>query len=1157
MNSLPTNCMPEGTQAACLPVNEAQRLETLRNLGLLDSAPSESFDRATRLAAALLRVPIVLISLVDEHRQWFKSRIGLSATETSREVSFCAHAVFNRAPLLVVDATRDARFAGNPLVTGTPHIRAYLGIPIFSKEGHAIGTLCAIDIEVHAFTDEDVRNLADCTKVLEDLIHFQEISQNTNAILRLSAEREQRFQCLVSLTSQVIWTNNAEGRMQGEQPGWGAFTGQTFDEYQNFGWASAVHPADAEPTIDEWNRCVDEKRPFLFEHRVRRHDGVYRICSIDAAPILHEDGTIREWVGVHHDITERRQQEEKIRAQEAHFHFLADSVPQMVWTARPDGFADYYNQQWFAYTGMNPQDTERGEWGPVHPDDIQNSKQVWEHSVQTGEPYQVEHRFKRSTDGAYRWHLCRAVRLHDQLGGTIKWFGSCTDVHDYKEAEARNLSLQAELEDRVRQRTAELEASEEFLDRAGEIAGIGAWSFDLRTEAIRWSDRTCLIHEMGPGHVPSLAEGLNYYTPESRVILEAAIQQCIENGTPYDLELTVITAKARTIWVRVAGELETQQGKAVRMFGVFQDITARKADEVERVQQHELIRVTLESIGDAVITTDAHGAVQWLNPVAARMTGWPIEEARGRPVDQVFQILHETTRKPASSPVMRALAESCAAGLPEHTVLVSKDGTEYGIQDSASPIRDDEGHSLGMVLVFHDVSEQRRLAKEVNYRASHDALTGLVNRAEFEIRLKHALVSAREEDACHALLFIDLDQFKLVNDACGHAVGDQLLRQVATIFQNVVRTRDTLARLGGDEFGVILEHCTAIQAQRVAGQLCESMENFRFTHDDQRFRIGASIGLVPLDSRWFDISALMQAADASCYAAKEAGRNRVHEWVETDERMKERQWEMQWVNRLEDALDEDKFQLYAQRIAPCSTKIAGLSIEILLRLTRPDGSIIAPSAFLPAAERFHMASRIDRWVVRAVVQWLQSHPLDAMDSIAINLSGQSIGDRSFHRYVAELVSSVSFDLRKLCFEITETAAITNMGDAAEFINSMRSFGIRIALDDFGSGSSSFGYLKNLRVDILKIDGQFVRDLLHDRLDHTAVCCFRDVAAVTGLKTVAEFVESEEVLAELRRIGIDFAQGFLIHRPEPLNNLVVAQTVLELNHKSTVARLAAR
>ena len=459
MTATSTTSSPAGTRAAFTPVDEARRLDTLRNLGLLDSAPSASFDRATRLAADLLQVPIVLISLVDENRQWFKSKIGLSATETSRQMSFCAHAVFDRKPLVVPDATRDARFVDNPLVIGTPYIRSYLGIPIFSREGHAIGTLCAIDTAVRAFTDLDVRKLTDCTELVEELIHSQELAKSTKDILGLANEREQRFQCLVSLTSQVIWTNSAEGRMEGEQPGWGAFTGQTFDQYQGFGWSAAVHPEDAQPSVDEWNNCVAAKSRFLFEHRVRRHDGVYRICSIDAAPILNADGSIREWVGVHHDITERRRQEEEIRAQEANFRFLADAVPQMVWTARPDGIADYYNQQWFSYTGMTRRQAERGDWGPIHPDDVQNSTLIWRQSVENGEPYQVEHRFKRITDGAYRWHLCRAVRLQDDLGGTVKWFGTCTDIHDYKEAEARNLGLQAELEDRVRLRTCELESA--------------------------------------------------------------------------------------------------------------------------------------------------------------------------------------------------------------------------------------------------------------------------------------------------------------------------------------------------------------------------------------------------------------------------------------------------------------------------------------------------------------------------------------------------------------------------------------------------------------------------------------------------------------------------------------------------------------------------
>lgn len=580
----------------------------------------------------------------------------------------------------------------------------------------------------------------------------------------------------------------------------------------------------------------------------------------------------------------------------------------------------------------------------------------------------------------------------------------------------------------------------------------------------------------------------------------------------------------------------TTSGRIGGIVIVTEDITARKLAEQKLAEQHALMRVTLDSIGDAVITTDQSGNVEWLNPVASRLTGWLLLEARGKPIDQVFHIVHEETRHLALSPTPRALAEGRIVSLPEHTVLIARDGTEHGIQDSAAPIRDDDGKVLGTVLVFHDVTEQRRLAREVSHRASHDALTGLANRFEFEARLRRAFASVREDGCVHALMCIDLDQFKLVNDACGHAAGDRLLREVAALFQGVTRSRDTLARLGGDEFGLLLEQCTVQQARRVAEQICERLENFRFVHDGRLFRVGASIGVAPFDGRWSSEAEAMQAADTACYAAKEAGRNRVHEWFDTDTLVKVRHGHTRWVTQLEAALDEHRFRLYAQRIEPCIGKESGLQFEVLLRLIDADGGIVAPNVFFPAAERFNMAGRIDRWVIREVLDWMMSQDMDRIETVAVNLSGQSIGDPAFHRYVVEQVSRVAKPER-LCFEITETAAITHMEEAKEFIAAMRKLGVRIALDDFGAGVASFGYLKLLAVDFLKIDGQFVRDILQNRLDHTVVCSFRDIAAACGLRTIAECVETAEVLQELRRIGIDFVQGYLIHRPEPLELLV--------------------
>jgi diguanylate cyclase (GGDEF)-like protein len=489
------------------------------------------------------------------------------------------------------------------------------------------------------------------------------------------------------------------------------------------------------------------------------------------------------------------------------------------------------------------------------------------------------------------------------------------------------------------------------------------------------------------------------------------------------------------------------------------------------------------------------------------------------------------------------LSEGTVIGLANHTLLLSRDGIEYGIEDSAAPIRNEKGDVLGVVLVFHDVSEQRRLSGEMSYRASHDTLTGLVNRAEFETRLRWMLHMARADHSENALLYIDLDEFKIINDTCGHAAGDQVLRQVAKLLGEVVRASDTLARLGGDEFAIILDHCSAKQALVLGQRICDHMESFRFMHEDRRFRIGASIGLVPVDDRWSSTEAIMQAADGSCYAAKEAGRNRVHCWFDGDRTMHARRGEMQWTSRLEQALEENRFLLFAQRITPLDHRHEGIHAEVLLRLLERDGSLVGPGAFLPAAERYHLASRIDRWVLQRALTWMQGLPAPVqgvVDTICVNLSGQSVGDRAFHAWAFELLTEAGARTRsRLCLEITETAAITNLTDAAQFVGKMRALGVRVALDDFGSGAASFGYLKTLAVDFLKIDGQFIRNLINDRLDEAAVRCFADVARVAGLRTVAECVENDEILSQLRAMGINFAQGYVFHRPSPIDELTLS------------------
>lgn len=588
-----------------------------------------------------------------------------------------------------------------------------------------------------------------------------------------------------------------------------------------------------------------------------------------------------------------------------------------------------------------------------------------------------------------------------------------------------------------------------------------------------------------------------------------------------------------------------EHGRVEAALVTANEVARRIAVKLE--DQIELLQVTMASIGDAVVTTDVGSRVTWLNPVAERLTGWTLADAVGQPISAVFNIIDAETRVATPSPATSSIRQDGPVGLPRQTLLISRDGTESGVEDTAAPIRNSAGEILGSVLVFHDVTAQRRMSGELTFRATHDALTGLVNRGEFELRLQRILANTHLSTTEHALLYIDLDQFKLVNDACGHSVGDQLLRQVSELLGSVVRVRDTLARLGGDEFGLILEHCNMARAQSVGQQICELMDDFRFTHEGRRFRIGASIGLVPMDARWVTTEALLQAADASCYSAKDAGRNRVHTWFDTDQEMLSRRGEMQWTTRIEQALDEDSFVLYGQRIQPMHADSGGAHAEVLLRMRAADGSLVSPGSFMPAAERFSMASRIDRWVVSNTLRWISELPsLELVQNLSINLSGQSIGDRAFqHWMLAALASAGRPTCTRLTLEITETSAVRNLAEASHFFAKARALGLRIALDDFGAGVASFGYLKGLDVDELKIDGQFIRNVVLDGLDAAAVRCFIDVAKVIGVKTVAEYVETEPVLERLREIGVDYAQGYLLHCPEPLDNMVQTSSLAAL------------
>ncbi len=571
-----------------------------------------------------------------------------------------------------------------------------------------------------------------------------------------------------------------------------------------------------------------------------------------------------------------------------------------------------------------------------------------------------------------------------------------------------------------------------------------------------------------------------------------------------------------------------------------EDIVERKQMQKALYTEKERAEVTLHSIGDAVITTDASGTVDYLNPAAEALTGWSLRDAAGQALSTVFRVVNENTREPMFVPIERCLDAGHIATLNEDAVLLSRDGSEYAVQDSVAPIRSYDGTISGIVLVFSDVTDARRMAHELTHQANHDSLTGLLNRRQFEVRLKRVLESTRAQPDSHALCYLDLDQFKIINDTCGHVAGDELLRQLANILLECVRKRDTLARLGGDEFGVLMEHCTLEQGRRVADSLRQAVREFRFSWQEKSFKVGVSIGLVPITEASEGITAVLRAADSACYAAKEAGRDRIHVYIENDEVLARRRGQMQWVNRIQNALEEDHFVLYCQPIVPLSQGSEHKKCyELLLRLQDDTGVAALPKDLLPSAERYDLAVQIDCWVIKNAFDWLTQHPAMMQDTgvCFINISGQSLGDVGFLEFVSDQLDNSTIEPSCICFEITETAMIANLSSGQRFIKLFKARGCQFALDDFGSGLCSFAYLRSLAVDYLKIDGVFVQNMLESGVDLAIVRSINEIGKMMDKKTIAEWVETDTVANHLRELGIDLAQGDGIARPKPIELLL--------------------
>jgi diguanylate cyclase (GGDEF)-like protein/PAS domain S-box-containing protein len=591
----------------------------------------------------------------------------------------------------------------------------------------------------------------------------------------------------------------------------------------------------------------------------------------------------------------------------------------------------------------------------------------------------------------------------------------------------------------------------------------------------------------------------------------------VDLGRDYEVGYRIRRADGAERWMRAKARILGVAGFPVGTLGLIWDDTERKKRKLATHELKELAEVTLASIGDAVVTTDRCGQVRSLNRVAEYLLGWSQPDASGKPIEELMQLVNDINGVVLENPVTRCLRTRTTVGVSPRIRLVTCDYRNIAIEDSAAPIWSGDVQLLGAVAVFRDVSHERELTHQVRWQAAHDALTGLINRREFEKETAHALAGAKTEGHHHALLYMDLDRFKVVNDTCGHAAGDVLLQTLSRMLPDHMRDSDILARLGGGELGVLLRHCPMPRACLLADGLRQAIHDFRFAWGGHTFSLGVSIGLVEIEPDSSNTTELLMAADQACYLAKESGRNRVRVYRDTDALLAQRRSEVQWVTRLNEALAHGRFQLFGQPIMPLGAE-PGCHEEVLIRIAGPGDVLTLPGAFIPAAERYDLMAPLDRWVIAHVCRHIDREIKGRRDGAAtdldripamysINLSGMSLNDEGMFDHIASQFERYGVEPRRICFEITETAIIANLPKAQDFIARCRQLGCLFSLDDFGSGLSSFAYLRSLPVDFLKIDGVFVRDIVTNRVHRAMVKAINEVGHEVGIRTVAEYVET--------------------------------------------------
>ncbi|NEQ32696.1 MAG: PAS domain S-box protein, partial [Leptolyngbya sp. SIO4C5] len=857
-------------------------------------------------------------------------------------------------------------------------VQARLVLPI-DYEGELWGVLAAHQCRSpRTWKKTEIELLRQLAAQVAIAIHQGELYQQAQAeikqrqvIEKTLLESQSQYASLTEVVPVGIFRTDVEGNCLYVNERWCQIAGLTLAEALGEGWVQGLHPDDREIIYTEWTKAAQTRQPFQLEYRFRNRAGKTTWVYGQAIAERSLEGKITGYVGTITDITTQRATAFQLQQalQQLQFHFENSPLAVIEWDQ------NFCVKQWsknaesiFGWTFAEVAGREINDWQFIYEADAEVVQQAAAELFNRQTSCSIIHNRNYTKSGGIVYCEWYNSALFNDAGELVSILSLAQDVTQRQQAE--NALVEKEVETRT------------ILSAIPDLMMIlhrdGYYTKRVRQN----SDINILDDTFDPIGQPLQT----FLPPEIAQRHLAACHQALETG---EIQL-------HEQQVRIGDRLQYEEIQTVpytqdTVLQIIRDISDRKRSEQALFEEKELAQITLRSIGDAVITTDATGHVVYFNPIAEQLTGWSEAEAKGRPLLEVFQIINEITLEPAPNPVERVLREGVILGLANHTALIHREGTRSSIEDSAAPIRNRKGTVIGAVLVFRDVTQARKLARQISWQANHDTLTGLVNRNYFEQKLTQALESAHQENQHHVLCYLDLDQFKVVNDTCGHIAGDELLRQLARLIRNGIRTIDTLARLGGDEFGILLYQCPLDRAIAIAEELRQAVYQFRFVWENNSFGVGVSIGLVVINADSLNLVSVMSAADAACYAAKDAGRNQVQVYQPDDATLTYQRQERQWSIRVRQALELRQLRLYHQPIVSATNSANQAHTEILLRMVDDAGQLIRPSAFISAAERYDLMPEIDRWVVRNCFETLQ-HKTQASSNFsyelhALNLSG--------------------------------------------------------------------------------------------------------------------------------------------------------------------------